>query len=59
MSEDKISKESQAVSAMTVINPKKFDMAISAKSESKPSLRDMNEQVTEGRFEPLQLNADC
>lgn len=32
-------------------------MALSARSQTQLSLRDVNDQVTDGRFEPLQFNA--
>lgn len=58
MSEDYVERDSAAVSVMTVVPPRRVDMALSARSQTQISVRDMNDMVTEGRFAPAQFNAE-
>lgn len=52
-------KESAAVSVMTVRNePRRFDMALSARSITPVSIRDKFGQITEGRFEVAVFDAN-
>ena len=53
-----VDKESRAVSVMTNRGPKKYDMAVSAKSLTVQSQREKIEQVSEGRFLPMIFDAN-
>ncbi len=46
------------VSIMSVEDVKMIDQGVFAKSEYQASFRDINEQVTEGRFEPALFDAN-
>jgi len=47
------------VSAMSIMDkPRRIDMGLSARSVTRQSVRDMDGQITEGRFEPLLFDAN-